>query len=377
MKVAYRAVFVCFATFAASTSFGADYVCRAVDIPGSTWTQAGQLNNAGQLVATSDAGSAVYSAGTWTFLPPIAGDSIAGSGINDSGVITGTAVDASGRQSGFVLNGNTYSFFQLEAQPGWFTQARTISNSGVVLGLSVDPSGFPSVGFRREPNGQWTAFAPQLADGTAPSFVSPGAMNDAGQFVGGALYFDPVRTSRGWWAFIYDPATAQFKLFRIGGVPVRARGINNSGAIAAFNIDGSGVATSWIHTNDGDQQISCSGISAPTGIYVESINDRGVIAGNWLDANSNPHGFLGYPDLTALFDDLINASTGIGPGKSLASKAKGAKADYVAADTAHACGLLADYVAEVHAQSGKTLTPAQATALETEAGTLMQALGCS
>src|SRR5947209_7478429 len=135
MRLCLGAVFSALALIAAPAF--ADYVCKPVDVPDSKWTQLMQLNNAGQIVAGSDIGGAIYSGGSWTPLPdPPAATGftradLGALGINDSGVIAGAASTDAVLEQGFILSGNTYTFFT-SGHPGWYTEARSISNSGIV-----------------------------------------------------------------------------------------------------------------------------------------------------------------------------------------------------------------------------------------------------
>ena len=76
------------------------------------------------------------------------------------------------------------------------------------------------------------------------------------------------------------------------------------------------------------------------------------------------------------FAQLIAASTGVGPGKSLLNKALEARAAYQAFNSAGACTTLAGYLNEVRAQSGKKLTAAQAAMLTDLAQSVRAFLGC-
>jgi hypothetical protein len=82
------------------------------------------------------------------------------------------------------------------------------------------------------------------------------------------------------------------------------------------------------------------------------------------------------PQQADLFEQLIAASTGVGPGKSLVNKALEARAAYQAGNRAGACSILADYLNEVRAQSGKKLTVAQAAMLTDLAARVRGFVGC-
>ena len=79
---------------------------------------------------------------------------------------------------------------------------------------------------------------------------------------------------------------------------------------------------------------------------------------------------------TEQLQDLLTAVTGVGPGKSLASKVQDALNFVRAGDTADACSTLNDFMSEVKAQSGKKLTTTQANSLLTNAARIRAVLGC-
>jgi outer membrane lipoprotein SlyB len=74
--------------------------------------------------------------------------------------------------------------------------------------------------------------------------------------------------------------------------------------------------------------------------------------------------------------DLGAAVAGVGPGRSLAAKVA-AIGGYVAAnDTLDACALLDAFISEVNAQTGKTISAAQAASFITQAQDIEVALSC-
>ncbi len=79
---------------------------------------------------------------------------------------------------------------------------------------------------------------------------------------------------------------------------------------------------------------------------------------------------------TEQLQDLLVAVTGVGPGKSLASKVQNALDAVRTGNTAGACSMLNDFMNEVKAQSGKKLTIAQANSLLTDAARIRAVLGC-
>jgi len=77
----------------------------------------------------------------------------------------------------------------------------------------------------------------------------------------------------------------------------------------------------------------------------------------------------------AMLNDLWLAAN-LPPGKSLPQKVKNAQAAYAAHDIPTTCSILAAFISEVSAQSGKQLTVAQATDLLGRARAIRTVLGC-
>jgi hypothetical protein len=73
---------------------------------------------------------------------------------------------------------------------------------------------------------------------------------------------------------------------------------------------------------------------------------------------------------------LLDASAGVGPGGSLAAKARVAAAKWAAGNLAGACDSLAAYLEELADQTGKTVTPAQAAELAALATQIRAVIGC-
>ena len=73
---------------------------------------------------------------------------------------------------------------------------------------------------------------------------------------------------------------------------------------------------------------------------------------------------------------LVEFAKGQGPGKSLTQIAASAQRQLAAGDLAEACDTLQSFLNHVRAQTGKSLTPAQAAELTLRATTIRTALGC-
>jgi hypothetical protein len=93
-----------------------DYQWTEIVIPGGV-LQSWGLNDRGQVALTAtDGTSGIYENGTFTPLPPPPqGLQVVATGINNSGVITGSAFSETGTEQGFILRGSTYTFF---SRPG-------------------------------------------------------------------------------------------------------------------------------------------------------------------------------------------------------------------------------------------------------------------
>ena len=74
--------------------------------------------------------------------------------------------------------------------------------------------------------------------------------------------------------------------------------------------------------------------------------------------------------------DLGAAVAGVGPGRSLAGKVAAIEGYVAANDTVDACTLLGAFSSEVDAQTGKTISTAQAASFITQAQDIEAALGC-
>lgn len=75
-------------------------------------------------------------------------------------------------------------------------------------------------------------------------------------------------------------------------------------------------------------------------------------------------------------DDLLSAVDGVDPGKSLPAKVRTAIGAVAAGDLAGACDALSAFDNEVRAQSGKSIPPAVAAELRSDATRIRTVLGC-
>ena len=98
---------------------------------------------------------------------------------------------------------------------------------------------------------------------------------------------------------------------------------------------------------------------------------------------SDGAGNIGYGSFTVLvkgaagqLTDLLAQVAGVGPGNSLSAKVQIIQAKVAAGDQASACGALGAFVNEVKAQTGKKISPLQASQLIAVANNIKATFGC-
>jgi hypothetical protein len=211
-------------------------------VTGAQETYAYGVSNSGKIVGTYYMDSSSYQqgftkqGGTFQDL-----GSMCPSAISNSGIITGTYVDASSF-SWFINSGSNYTYFDNSSYP--WVDPKGINDSGQVIGMYYDELG-NATSFYRSADGNFT---PVLFPGT--EFTQANAINDLGQIAG--CYFDPLNSNYGLHGFIKTGDT-----YTTVDVPVDT--------------------FSWRETR------------------INGINDSGEIVGTYLDAVGTPHGFIGTP----------------------------------------------------------------------------------
>jgi len=310
------------------------YTCQALDVPGSAWTQVWQLNDAGQIAADSDQGAFIYDSttGQWSTVaaPPSSSGYTAADvnvlGINNHGQLAGVAqAPLSPVEQSFILNGlppgGAYTFvpnFASSATPGYTnTEFRAISDNGLVPGFASPPPYPPSqtIGFIYNPTAAtiatfppgYTSFVPKLSDGSASTYTIPGAMNASGLFVGSGSSATIAKE-----AFLYNPNTLTKYSLGMAGVQTALRGLNDLDPHSSANCSSSNCirAVGWARPKglfvDFDlatgfqvpQIVDCSaGIPGAVETFLVGINNRNLVAGQWMDSAGNDHGLIAYPNV--------------------------------------------------------------------------------
>lgn len=220
-------------------------------------------------------------------------------GINDNNIIAGGYTDSNGILHGFYgpPDGSNYTTFDLT--DGSQAEARAIFNDGSITGLSLQGGFTFGEEYYRSPTGKIKLL--KNPDGNVQDGVAQGG-NDAGLYMGDYLDTDGVtrlgfrgKAGRFRGAFTLDVA---------GITSTNPRQINNKGVVAGGYIDSSGIQHGFVLK--GKNLIS---FDAPGSVGVttaEGINDSGQVSGLYTDASANRHAFL--------YDIHTGTFTAIDPG---------------------------------------------------------------
>jgi hypothetical protein len=290
------------------------YVYEPVDFPGATESQLTDLNERGDAVGlgliSPDIFPFVYGAkkGTFTSISSIAGyDRTLIFGIADNGVTVGSVTNfVTGWQSGLILdkNGNLTVFDHPDSIG--FTQARGISNRGLVTGWAQVAAGgnlsIRYVGFIYDPKDD------SFIDIETSRLTIAKGINSRGDVVGSSLVGDifGVDDPCGNNAFIQRyawlrTADGDITYFTVNGASTNARGISDPGTIVGWIGSPSGVK-GFVTEIDGTQ---CQDITIADEDLLEypeaaltfglGITNTGVIVGEYIDENEDSHGFIATP----------------------------------------------------------------------------------
>jgi uncharacterized membrane protein len=276
--------------FAAAPLVLAQGTCSQIDYPGATSTYALGINAAGDVVggyydAIATPHGFLLSGGVYTTIddPDIAG--AFAFGINDVGQIVGNTSYVSGvPTAGYLYDLNTQTFASIAfPKSGALTIPRQINNAGVIVGTVDVPhrTGTDVYGF-------------ELNDGRYRLLIYPpgstdtqlNGINNLGQAVG--LQFTGSVSNN----FYY--IDGRIKPIRVHARDASVASVNDSGVIAGdYYPEGEGVH-GFILQNNNFQEISCPEF---TDNVASGINESGVVVG-WFSSASN-HGFTWTPPADA------------------------------------------------------------------------------
>jgi hypothetical protein len=290
-------------------AWAAGYKFEIVDYPGAPQTAIFGINNPGMAVGYGFGFTNVTSINfqydtkkkTFTVVPSVPGyDETDITGINNVGTMVGSVYslnsDGSRTESGVIRRKDgTFTVFR---QPGWDnTEPRGINEVGLVAGFSYSADQSSWVGFIYDP--RTNTFTTMLP---SPITIVAG-INNRGQTAGSVwLYPDAVYpgSGQGAYAFVRD-ADGRLTLFRVNGMPTRARGITDSGVITGFLDDPTTVFKGFVTKLQGsssyqavsipDSSLLVSPLQGAT--YGLGIANNGAISGSTFDTTAGlEHGFI-------------------------------------------------------------------------------------
>jgi len=258
--------------------------------------------------------------------------------INSSGAVAGN-FQSSGVQHGFLYANGTAT--DIGSLGGGYTVTTAINNPGQVTGISGTANGERHAFiYSANSDSAGAGFKDLGTLGASPSVGY--ALNDAGQVTGESMTSDGTLH-----AFVMQNGT-MIDL----GPPLQALAAGNT------VIESLGVGI-----NQNGQVIGHYIISTPTDSQMPT-KTRSFIASTGASA-------------TDLFQTLLTAVAGVGPGHSLTAKVERALVLFRAGNTRGSCSTLNAFVNEVNAQTGKKVDLQTAQRLLQDVGALDSALGCS
>lgn len=209
-------------------------------------------------------------------------------GINDQGRVAGSYSTDANNLIGFVgsIDG-TYETFEFDANP---TQPRSLNNQGRIVGMYFNLGQGALNQFERTKQGELSTIT---KDG-APLFGIAQGVNPSGVFVGDYRGEPGAVPQRGGYqgknAAWQSDVTLPFAALRVA-----PRAINAQGDIAGWFVPESGDSIQGFVIKDGETTV----LNYPGAVatFIQGLNDKGEMSGQWDDADGIPHGFVLDSDL--------------------------------------------------------------------------------
>ena len=275
-------------------------------LPGNNSSNAFAVNKFGQAVGTSGSSgnnrAFLYSGGTMTNLGTLPGDSSStGYAINDSGQVVGYSVDSRGKNRGFVDSGGAMT--NLGTLPGGSASYATgINNAGQVVGTSGSSNGSYAVIYSG-------GTVKNLGALPGDNYSYTGDINNAGSVVATSNNGSRNR------AVLFSGGTAKDLGTLPGYSDSYGTGINSSESVVG-KLDNNGANAHAFRYSNGTMQDLNNLIPSGLGWTLQDardINDSGQIAGNG-SLNGQTHAFLLTPSATPTAGITVgNISTAGGP----------------------------------------------------------------
>jgi hypothetical protein len=307
-------LFVLLGGIACAFAAQAAYKYSTIDYPGAKHTTLFGISASGQVVGaayfedviigTSIPISFIYDSRKkgFTVLPNVPAAVTLATGIDAPGVVVGWAAAelVSAERSGIILKDGAYTMF---SHPGSSsTQARAISNSGLVTGFAGNSVSIADLGFIYDPASNYfiDILIPSAVNNITQGINGRGEVVGSVQFQTGGAY---PEAPGGNYGFLRRKSGA-IVLFRVNGGQTRARGITNSGLITGYMTDpATGKDRAFVATladSLGFQALTIPDaelldVPGATGTVAQGINDSGYISGSWIDDTGATHGFIAAP----------------------------------------------------------------------------------
>ena len=260
-------------------------------VPGSNWTSAQSINNAGivtgsfstspeefaeAFILNTDGSLTTFSVPQNAFTSP--------AGINESGVVAGTATPTFGFYSAFIraADGTLINF----DAPSGTTSVAGINDEGAVTGsVTKGRIGF-SLGFVRSPDGTFQEFAFPGGCDQGVDATYPAAINQAGDVTG--HYDDCSGKAHG---FVRTKDNVFTTFDPPGSVDAFPLAIDSQGDIAGYFINGAGGYVGFVRAGGGTNAITT--FSVPGSVYTagDAINGT-IMGGTYQDTGLVYHGFI-------------------------------------------------------------------------------------
>lgn len=251
-----------------------------IDVPGSGFTYAYGINNAGEVVGTyledQFEHGFILSGGTYTTVEYPGADDTVVVGINDKGRVVGIGSPG----VGFLYDRSTGSFTDVVHNGAAASSALAINNRGTIIGFS-----YPDVPF--ELNAQGRGATIKIPGAT---FVNPYGINDSGSVVG---TYGPHGGGEA--SFEFRPG--KFRRVTIPNAPLAlVYATNPSGTALAGTYYPGAPTDSFLYRNGIVQTVAYPGARAT---YAFGVNDAGQVSGIYYTETDGPHGFLWTPPADA------------------------------------------------------------------------------
>ena len=276
---------------AASAQPGA-YTYTKVNVPGSVFTEASAINNAGQVAGTYQDTTGrthgfLYNGTTYTNIDYPGSNYNYVFGINAAGQLVGgySVSNPFGPYHGFIYHNGVFTEFDY---PNRETDGRGINNLGQIVGIYNQGYGTPDHGFYKDGDSYTSLDYP----GATKTYTF--GINDGGVVTG--TWVDALNRLRGYWYFggVYT------LLNYPGASQTYIGGINNTNAMTGWSLQGT-LKTSFVLSGLASFRSFTVPFAGATATQARAINDGNQVVGTYTSPECpRGCGFVATPNPTAL-----------------------------------------------------------------------------